>query len=62
MKNEKGIDICPLCKSDDISDDSMYNDNGIYGPGGKRWRTTNIRSCNKCGIVFKPIDKKQPQL
>ena len=46
---------CPVCKSTDISDASTYKSNGILGPGCASWKTSDLRSCNQCGVVFKPV-------
>jgi len=54
---EKENLICPLCQSTDIQDESTYQNNGVCGPGYSSWKTSNLRSCKKCGIVFKPIKK-----
>jgi len=55
-KNQEVKEIrCPLCKSKNISDDSKYKSNGILGPGSRSWKTSDTRSCDDCGIVFKPV-------
>ena len=59
---------CPVCKSENIADISTYESNGIYGYGSKSWKTSDIygygsrswktsdmRSCNDCGVIFKPV-------
>ena len=51
---EKEI-CCPVCRSKNISDDSMYESNGIIGHGSRSWKISDIRSCDDCGIVFKPV-------
>lgn len=57
MENMKKHDIiiCPVCKSNNIADDSEYQSNGIIGPGRRSWKTSDIRSCNSCGVIFKPV-------
>lgn len=56
MKEETEKTIqCPLCKSKNISDESTYQSNGILGSGCARWKTSDLRSCNDCGIIFKPV-------
>jgi len=49
--------ICPLCLSEDISDISKYESNGIFGPGYATWKISDFRCCNNCGIIFKPTQK-----
>jgi len=56
-KKEKENLICPCCKSDDIKDISTYDSNGIIGPGCKTYKLSDVRSCNKCGVIFRPIKK-----
>jgi hypothetical protein len=46
---------CPVCKSDNIEDDSTYQNNGIFGHGCRSWKTSDKRSCNDCGVIFKPV-------
>ncbi len=53
--NEQITIQCPLCVSTDIEDISTYGSNGIFGPGAAGWKITDLRACNKCGIVFKPV-------
>jgi len=49
---------CPCCKSEDIKDISLYADNnqGVVGGTYEVWKTLDIRRCNKCGVVFQPLD------
>lgn len=49
-------DICPVCFSNDVTDISEYRSNGVLGPGYYRWKITDERCCNKCGVVFKPLN------
>lgn len=35
-------------KKDDVS-------NGIIGHGCRSWKTSDSRSCNDCGVIFKPV-------
>ena len=55
MKEEIKTIQSPLCKSKNISDESTYQSNGILGSGCASWKTSDLRSCNDCGIIFKPI-------
>lgn len=55
VKEEKEIIKCPVCKSTDISDDSIYENNGIIGHGYSTWKVSNNRSCNNCGVIFKLV-------
>lgn len=55
IENQEIKICCPVCKSENIDDDSQYDNNGIIGHGSRSWKTSNIRSCNDCGIIFKPI-------
>ena len=47
--------VCPVCKSEHITDNSTYQSNGIYGPGGASRKTSDTRSCDDCGVVFKLV-------
>ena len=61
MENEKQCAIpdviirCPVCKSENIADISTYQSNGIYGHGSRSWKTSDMRSCEDCGVIFKPV-------
>ena len=46
--------VCPVCKSDKIIDISTYQNNGIYGSGARRWKVSDMRCCENCGVTFKP--------
>jgi hypothetical protein len=46
---------CPVCKSKNISDNSTYENNGVLGPGYHSYKTSDSRSCNKCGVIFKLV-------
>ena len=48
------IICCPVCKSENIADNSTYESNGVYGSGGRSWKTSDMRSYNDCGVIFKP--------
>lgn len=61
LENKEQCDIpvviicCPVCKSENIADNSTYQNNGIIGHGYRSWRTSDSRSCNDCGVIFKPV-------
>ena len=61
LENEKQCAIpvviirCPVCKSENIADISTHESNGIYGHGSRSWKTSDMRSCNDCGVIFKPV-------
>lgn len=61
LENEKQCAIpvviirCPVCKSENIADISTYQSNGIYGHGCRSWKTSDMRSCDDCGVIFKPV-------
>jgi len=64
MKNNKNIlnidnsnCICPYCNSKNIKDNSKYKNNGIFGPGYRRWKISDERYCDDCGGIFKPTKK-----
>jgi hypothetical protein len=44
---------CPVCKSTNIEDNSIRQDNGIIGPGYASWKVTDTRCCKDCGVIFK---------
>jgi predicted Zn-ribbon and HTH transcriptional regulator len=46
---------CPVCKSENIADHSTYQNNGVVGYGYKVFKTSDIRVCNDCGVMFKPV-------
>lgn len=54
--NNTGICLCPVCKSENIADASQYENNGIYGPGSRSWRTFDASICNNCGVYFKKVN------
>ena len=55
MREEKEKIYCPVCKSENISDNSTWESNHILGPGKRSWKTSDTRSCDDCGIIFKPV-------
>lgn len=56
MCNEQKL-VCPNCKSKDVSEDSIRANNGMLGSGFKSLILKVQYSCNKCGVIFKPINK-----
>jgi hypothetical protein len=48
---------CPICNSE-TTDVSEYQNNGIIGIGYRRWKISNVRCCNSCGVYFKPVKKE----
>ena len=46
---------CPLCKSENISDESLYHSNDVLGPK-HAGHITELLVCNECGIYFKNIE------
>ena len=53
--NQLVICRCPVCKSENIADNSMRENNGIYGSGFSSWKINETRVCNECGIMFVPV-------
>lgn len=54
--NMSNVCLCPVCKSENITDASQYKNNGIYGPGSRSWRTFDASICNNCGVYFKKVN------
>jgi hypothetical protein len=46
---------CPVCRSENIADHSTYQGNGALGYGYKVFKTSDMRACNDCGIMFIPV-------
>ena len=46
---------CPLCKSENIKDNSTTANNGVFGSGYSSWKVTDSRNCEDCGMIFKPV-------
>lgn len=57
IKDEEVVLIvkCPVCKNEHIKDISTYESNGIFGSGYHSWKTSDLRCCEDCGIVFKCV-------
>ena len=51
------IICCPNCGSENSKDESTYKPIKMRygGPPVKRNKLKDLRSCNDCGILFKPI-------
>lgn len=45
---------CPLCKSEDITDDSEYRESRTL-LGRMKIKTSDNHFCNVCGVVFKDV-------
>ena len=58
MCNESKI-VCPNCKSNNVSDDSIKSNNGILGNGFKSWILKVQYVCNDCHIIFKPKENEK---
>jgi transposase-like protein len=48
---------CPSCKSTSKNHVVKRNDNGIFGPGYASWIIDEYFVCNKCGTMFKDMEK-----
>lgn len=48
---------CPSCKSTSKNHVVKRNDNGIFGPGYSSWVVDEYFVCNKCGTMFKDMEK-----
>lgn len=53
---------CPSCKSVSKNHVVKRNDNGIYGPGYASWIVDEYFVCNKCGTMFKDMEKIKKNL
>ena len=53
--NKQIIIRCPVCKSENIADNSTYESNDMIGHGFRSCKTSDMRSCNDCGVIFKPV-------
>lgn len=47
--------ICPTCKSKNIEEGGIFEDNGVIGPGFHRWNTFPHLFCLDCGVIFKNL-------
>lgn len=54
----QNVMCCPCCKCKDITDVSLYDNNnqGVVGGTYQTWKVLDIRRCNKCGVIFQPIE------
>jgi transposase-like protein len=48
---------CPSCKSTKKEHKVKRSDNGIYGPGFSSWIVDEYYVCQKCGTMFKDLNK-----
>ena len=48
---------CPSCQNTDKAHIVKRNDNGIFGPGYSSWVVDEYYVCNKCGTMFKDMEK-----
>ena len=48
--------VCPVCKGNDIQDNSQYKDNGGYVGHYEQWKVTDTRACLTCGVMFIPVE------
>jgi transposase-like protein len=53
---------CPSCKSTSKNHIVKRNDNGIIGPGYSSWVIDEYFVCNKCGTMFKDMEKIKKNL
>lgn len=58
LLNLHSVMCCPCCKCEDITDVSLYDNNNQDVVGGtyQTWKILDIRRCNKCGVIFQPIE------
>jgi len=50
---------CPSCKSTSKEHVQKRDDNGIIGPGYSSWLIDEYFVCNKCGTMFKDMEKRK---
>ena len=50
---------CPCCQSTDKGFVSQGHSNGIFGPGYHYSETDSYWVCNKCGVMYKDLNKPQ---
>jgi len=48
---------CPVCKSTSKSFHSKGESNGIFGPGYHYKETDSYYVCQKCGVMYKDLNK-----
>lgn len=46
---------CPLCKSENVKDYSIYPEHIVFG-GGPVLPIREMTACQNCGIIFKKLD------
>ena len=46
---------CPVCKSENIKDNSVRKNNGVIGHGFSSWKVNDTRCCLDCGVMFVPV-------
>jgi len=57
IEHLKGVN-CQWCKSDNITENSITDSNGIFGPGYAVRKIFTYLTCLDCGAMFKKIEKK----
>lgn len=57
LQRLQGI-VCPCCKSKEIEEGSVNQDNGICGPGFSSWNIFPHLFCLDCGVIFKNLKTK----
>lgn len=50
---------CPACKSKEKKHHCEGNSNGVYGPGHYSTITNEYYICEKCGIHYSDLNKKE---
>jgi rubredoxin len=50
---------CPVCQSTSKSFHSTGSSNGIFGPGYHYSETDSYWVCNKCGVMYKDLNKQK---
>ena len=46
---------CPTCKSTNLSDKSLRESNGVFGPGHHSAVKLKMTMCNECGNLFREL-------
>lgn len=46
---------CPVCQSSNVTDASLYEHNGVYGPGSASWKSFEAMLCSDCGVMFRKV-------
>jgi|TARA_R110000822_G_scaffold82467_2_gene195059 hypothetical protein len=47
--------VCPVCKSNNIRDTSIKENNGGWVGSYEEWKVSDTRACLKCGVMFIPV-------